>query len=181
MSHSVKFSWFLSESSVLTVEIKDRNLVLALFQKIPGSAGNKYRFSLQLYTRKHGFKYAFSKICWGEARPAPPQTSPLLNLGLRHRFGLCPQYSGALRPRLIRASPSIFTPSNMCINPSPNRRGLNQTLFPNSNISFSPNISFQEYVVGFRYTIEKIIDSRLGEFLENPLELDSEISSIRLV
>ena len=99
VSHSVKFSWFLSEFIVLKVEIEDRNLVLALLRKIPGSAGKKYRFSLQLYTKMHGFKYKFSKIFWGGAHPAPsPDFSP----------------AQSWASPLIRASPSIlgrFAPS----------------------------------------------------------------------
>ena len=71
VSHSVKFSWFRSEFIVFKVEMEDRNLVLTLLRKIPGSTGNNIGFPLQLYTRMHGFKYAFIKIF-----PASPQTSP---------------------------------------------------------------------------------------------------------
>ena len=42
--HSVKFSWFLSEFVVLKVELEDRNLVLALLRKIPGSDGKNIDF-----------------------------------------------------------------------------------------------------------------------------------------
>ena len=38
-------------------------------------------------------------------------------------------------------------------------------VFPNTG----PKISFQDYVVGLKYTIEKIIYCRLGKLLENPL------------
>ena len=77
-------------------------------RKIP-----KYRFSLQLYTKMHGFKYEFSKFFWGEAYripspdplPAQSQASPSI-LG---RFA-----------SLVRAAPSIH-PSNMFNNPSTNR------------------------------------------------------------
>ena len=120
----------------------------------------------------HGLKYAFSKLFWGGAQPAPPQTSPLLNLGLRPRFEL------RLNSRALRALDpghrQQFTPSKMFINPSPTEGDIDQTLFPTPNSCLpntGPKITFQEYVVGLIYTIEKIIDSSywLGELLENPL------------
>ena len=42
--HSVEFSWFLSEFIVLKVEKEDRNLVLTLLRKIPGSDGKNIDF-----------------------------------------------------------------------------------------------------------------------------------------
>ena len=51
--------------------IWDRNLVL-VHPQYSWFCWEKYRFSLQLYTRMHGFKYEFSKIhTWGEAHQAP--------------------------------------------------------------------------------------------------------------
>ena len=44
VSHSVKFSWFLTEFIVSKVEIEDRNLVLALLREIPGPAGKNIDF-----------------------------------------------------------------------------------------------------------------------------------------
>ena len=76
-------------------------LIRAQFWQIHGSAieNLKDRFSFQVYTRWQGFKYEFSKIFWRGAHRAPsPDPSPL-NLGLRPRFELRPQFSGALRPR----------------------------------------------------------------------------------
>ena len=120
----------------------------------------------------HGFKYEFSKIFLGGAHPAHPQTSSPLNLGLRPRFGLRPQFSGASRPRSVRASPSIH-PLQHVYQPLPQQRGTRSNTVPQPQLLVFPNtgpkISFQEYVVGLKYTIEKIIDSRLGELLENPL------------
>ena len=43
--------------------------------------------------------FDFSKNFWGGAHRAPPQTPPPLFLGIRPRFGLRPQFSGASRPR----------------------------------------------------------------------------------
>ena len=56
----------------------------------------------------------------------------------------------------------------------PNRRGLDQTLFSTTPTSCLPhhwtqNIVPRVRIVGLKYTIEKIIDFRLGELLENPL------------
>ena len=49
--------------------------------------GRKFRFSLQLYSKMHGFKYEFSKFFWGGAHRAPsPDPLPDLNLRLRRRF-----------------------------------------------------------------------------------------------
>ena len=48
----------------------------------------------------NGFKFDFSKIFWEGLTEPPPQTPPPLFLGLRPRFGLRPQFSGASRPRL---------------------------------------------------------------------------------
>ena len=55
----------------------------------------------------NGFKFDFSKIFWGGAHRAPsPDPSPRFFLGLRPRFGLRPQFSGASRPRLgLRSRP----------------------------------------------------------------------------
>ena len=44
-----------------------------------------------------GFKLKFSWIFRGEAHRTPPQISSPLYLSLRPQFGLCPQFSGALR------------------------------------------------------------------------------------
>ena len=54
-----------------------------------------FAWKVELYTRLHGFKYEFSKFSW-EGLPKPsPQIPPPLNFGLRFRFGLRPQISGA--------------------------------------------------------------------------------------
>ena len=70
-------------------------------------------------------------------------------------------------------SPSI-DPSNMFIYPSPKQKETrSNTVIPTttsvSSIQSGPKISFQEYVAGFRYTIEKYIDCRLSELFENPV------------
>ena len=116
--HSVKFSWLLSEFIVSKVEIEDRNLVLALLRKIPGSAGKNIDFRFNYTPECMASKYAFLENFWGGAHPAPHHTSPPLNLGLRLWFGLRSQFSGASRPRFTLNSPSIH-PSNMFINPFP--------------------------------------------------------------
>ena len=76
------------------------NLVLVHLRKIPRSAWQKYRFSLQLYTKMHGFKYEFSNFFWGGG--SVPSPDPPLNLrlrlfwfsdALRPRFGLRPQFT----------------------------------------------------------------------------------------
>ena len=47
----------------------------------------------------NGFKFDFSKIFWGSPSPLPRPLPPLF-LGLRPRFRLRPQFSGASHPRL---------------------------------------------------------------------------------
>ena len=69
LPHSVKFSWFLSEFIVLKVEIEDRNLVLALLRKIPGSDGENidFRFNYTpecMISSMHFFKFS------GEGSPS---------------------------------------------------------------------------------------------------------------
>ena len=59
----------------------------------------------------------------------------------------------------------------MFINPFPNRRGpIDQTLFPNPNFHVFPNtrpkISLQEYVVGMKYTIQKLLTAGWEDFLK---------------
>ena len=62
-----------------------------------------------VYTRLHGFKYEFSKFSV-EGLPKPSlQIPPPLNFGLRFRFGLRPQISGASCPRF--GLHSQFTPN----------------------------------------------------------------------
>ena len=98
VSKSLVYSWgFIRDPSggFTTLPCKDTwNLVLVHLRKIPRSAGGKYRFSLQLYTKMHGFKYEFSKFVGGGGSSSPlPRSPPPLNLRLHPRF------SGALRPR----------------------------------------------------------------------------------
>ena len=69
----------------------------------------------QICTKMNGFKFDFSKICWGGDHRAPsPDPSLCFFLGLRPRFGLRPQLSGAsrlrlwLRPRFSGASRPRF-------------------------------------------------------------------------
>ena len=141
VSHSVKFSWFLSESIIFKVEIEDRNLVLALLQKIPGSAGKNIDFRFNYTPECMVSSMHFQQF--SEVRLAQPLPR------------LLPAQSRAAPS--IRASPSIlgrFTPSIdsgfalnsppqtcMCINPFPNRRELDQTLFPNPNFLSSPTLN----------------------------------------
>ena len=101
----------------------------------------KYRFSLQLYTRMHGFKDAFFFNFWGGLTQRLRRLLSSLNLWLRLRFGFRPQFSGACAiDRLNRFGfRPQFTPS-MFINPSPNKRGLDQTLFPNPNFLSSSTL-----------------------------------------
>ena len=47
--------------------------------------------------------------------------------------------------------------------------GLDQTLFPNQLLvfpNFGPKISFQEYVVGLKYTTEKLLTAGWENFLK---------------
>ena len=111
MSHSVKFSWFLSEFTVLKVEIEDRNLVQVFLRKIPGSVGKNidFRFNYTpecMVSSMHFFKFSGK----GLTQPLPR---------------LLPAQSRAAPS--IQASPSIH-PSNIFINPSPNRRGQDHTV-----------------------------------------------------
>ena len=65
----------------------------------------------QICTKMNDFKFDFSKIFWGGAHRAPsPRPLPPFFLGLRPRFGLRPQFSGASRLRLGRFAPSIRAP-----------------------------------------------------------------------
>ena len=133
VSRSVKFSWILSESIVLKVEIEDRNLFLALLQKIPGSAGKNV-----------DFRFNYTPECMVSSMHFQ-QFSPLPRLLPRSISGCALDSSFALKSRALRALDRFglrpqFTPSNMCINPSPNRRGLNQTMFPNPNFLSFPTL-----------------------------------------
>ena len=77
-------------------------MIRSRLHQIPGSAtAKKDRFSLQLYTRLHGFKnMSFQKF--HGAHRAPSSDPSLLNLGFRPRFDLRSQFSGVslLRFRL---------------------------------------------------------------------------------
>ena len=101
---------------------QNRNQNRSMYQhwKIP-----KYRFSLQLYTKMHVFKYEFSKFFCGGAYRAP-SPDPL------------PAQSQASPPTyLITHLPTVGTRSN--------------TVFPKPQLPgyiIGPNISFQDYVVG---------------------------------
>ena len=58
-----------------------------------------FAWKVELYTSLHGFRYEFSKFS-GEGPPKSfPQIPPPLSLGLRFRFSLRPQISGASRSR----------------------------------------------------------------------------------
>ena len=126
VSHSVKFSWFLSESIVLKVEIEDRNLVLALLQKIPGSAGNnidyKCRFSLQLYTRMHGFQVCIfdnflsrgSPSPWSDFSPTQSRAAPSIRAS--------PSIVGRFAP-LIDSSFALNSPPQTCVSIPPPTEG----------------------------------------------------------
>ena len=113
----VSFWW--TSGGFTTLPCKDTwNLVLVHLRKIPRSAGRKFRFSHQLYSKMHGFKYEFSKFFWRGAHWASsPNPLSLLNLRLRRRF------SGALRPRFVLHTQ--FTPPTWsgCLlhNPAQNR------------------------------------------------------------
>ena len=109
--HSVKFSWFLSEFIILKVEIARRSK-----SGFSPSSGNswirweKYRFSLQLYTRMHGFKDAFFFKFLEKAHPASPQTSILAQSLAAPSIWVSPSILGCLRHRSVesvRVSPSI--------------------------------------------------------------------------
>ena len=111
----------------------------------------------------HGFKYEFSKISWEGVSSCSPSLFP--------RPLICSISGFALNSRAsVRGLPPIH-PSNMFINPSPNRGGLDQTLFP--PISISRLCHWTQYIVPrlrswFKYTTDKILDGRLGELSENP-------------
>jgi hypothetical protein len=70
---------------------------------------------------------------------------------------------------------ALNSPPPKCLLIPPQQKGTRSNTVPQPQILVFPNtgpkITFQEYVVGLIYTIEKIIDSsyRLGELLENPL------------
>ena len=94
----------------------------------------------------------------GRAQRAPsPDPSPA-------QARASPSILGGFVPS-VRAAPSIH-PSNISINSQ-----LDQTLFPPPQLpgyTNGPNISFQNYIVGSKYTTDIILDCRLGEFFENP-------------
>ena len=108
-------------------------------RKFPRSAGRKFRFSLQLCSKMHGFKYEFSKFFWGGAHRAPsPDPSP-------RSISVFAVDSRALSSS-VWAAPSIHR-SNMFDNPSPNRGVLDQTLFsPNPNFLATPDPIFRSKI-----------------------------------
>ena len=102
--HSVKFSLFPSEYIVLKVEIARRSK--SGFS--PSSENSwiwwgKYRFSLQLYTRMHGFKDAFFLIVLEKAHPASPQTSILAQSLAAPSIWVSPSILGCLRHRSVES------------------------------------------------------------------------------
>ena len=89
-------------------------------RKIPRSAGQKNRFSLQLYIHQNAwFQVWISEIFLGRWLGPPPQT-PAQSQGSLSILG---RFASS-----VRAAPSIH-PSNMFNNPSPNRGVLDQS-FP---------------------------------------------------
>ena len=81
----------------------------------------KYGFSLQLYTRMHGFKDAFLKTFWRGLTQRLRRLLSSLNLWLRLRFGFRPQFSGACAiDRLNRFGfRPQFTPPTCLLTPPP--------------------------------------------------------------
>ena len=109
---------------------------------------------------KKSLKYAFSKLFWGGAQPAPPQTSP-------HSISGC-ALDSSFAPILGCFALSIpgfafNSPPLKCLLIPPQQKGTRSNTVPQPQILVFPNtgpkITFQEYVVGLIYTIEKIIDS----------------------
>ena len=99
----------------------------------------------------------FQKIS-GEGLTEPLPQTPAQSRAL-------PSILGRFAPRFglqLLTPPMFFTP-----HPTEGYTRSN-TVFPNFLHSYitAPNISFQDYVVGLTYTIDKILDGRLGEFLK---------------
>ena len=172
VSHSVKFSWFLPEFIVLKSWNRRSKSGSSPSSEYSWIRWEKYRFSLQLSTRMHGFKYEFSKIFWGGGSP-----SPLPRLLPRSISGFALDSGFALNSRALRSLDRFelnpqFTPPTCLLTP-PQQRGIRSNTVPQPQLLVFPNtgpkISFQEYVVGLKYTIYKIIGSRLRELFENPL------------
>ena len=138
--HSVELSWFLAEFIVLNVEIEDRNLVLALLRKISGSDGKNISFRFN-YTPEcmvpsmHFYKFSGEGSLSSSADFYPRSISGcVFDLG----FALNSR-ALKLRHRSVRVSHSIHPIQNVYW-PLPNRRGLDQTLFPNPNFLSSPTL-----------------------------------------
>ena len=169
----VKFSWFLSEFIVLKVEIEDRNLVSALLRKILGSDGKNKDFRFN-YTPECMVSRMHFKTFFGDGSPSvsadfyPRSISgcafdlgfflnsraPQCAIDRLNRFGFLPQ----------------FTPPTCLLTPrSPNEGDFEHCsqpqllVFPNTA---EPKISFQEYVVRLKYTIEKLLTAGWENFLK---------------
>ena len=84
----------LNEENIVKVKYINKIMFSMFYLKNPLNA----RFRFQVYTRLNYLKFEISKFFWGGAHRAP-FPDPSLFLGLRPRFGLRPQISGASRPR----------------------------------------------------------------------------------
>ena len=171
MPHSVKFSWFLSEFIVSKVELENRNLVLALLRKIPGSAGKNIDFRLNYTPECMVSSMHFLKIS-GEGSPSPSTDFyPRSISGMRLRFEFRPQFSGACAIDRFGFRPQ-FTPPT-CLLTLPQQKGTrSNTVVPQPQLLVFPNtgpkISFQECSWIEIYHWE-IIDCMLRDLLEKPL------------
>ena len=80
--NALVFSWGFIRDPVggfTTLPCKDTwNLVLVHLRKIPRSAGRKFRFSLQLYSKMHcsSKSWILSTFCWGGAHLATSDQTP---------------------------------------------------------------------------------------------------------
>ena len=129
----------------------------------------KYRFSLQLYTRCMVSSMHFFNFL-GKAHPCSASTDfyPRSISGCVFDLGFALN-SRALAPS-IGSGFALNSPPPTCLLTPPQHKGTRSNTVPQPQLLVSPNtrpkISFQEYVVGWKYTIEKLLTAGWENFLK---------------
>ena len=146
---------------------------LALLRKIHGSDGKNIDFRFNYTPECMVSSMHFLKIS-GEGSPSPSADFyPRSISGCAFDLGFAPN-SRALAPS-IGSGFALNLPPPTCLLTPPQQEGTRSNTVPQPQLFVFPNtglkISFQEYVVALKYTIEKLLTAqcRLGELLENPL------------
>ena len=130
VSYSVKFSCFLSKFIVLKSWNRRSKSGSSPSSENSWIRWEKYRFFASTIHQNAWFQVCIFKIFWGGLTQPLPRLLPPLNLSLRLRFGLCPQ----------------FTPPT-CLSTLSQQKGTRSNTVPQPHLLVFPNtglkISFQ--------------------------------------